>query len=150
MLWRSWHVTGCEVYNLGTGKGTSVLEMVAAFENASGKVCSLLIICATSQRNTWPDNFSFKFLATVIVLLKRPFMVDVLFVNVKEQSSVFCLQTWPRPFIFITINTADQEDFVRLRKFRWLWLDGDQVMQKLFMHLQKKQSMNWTGSEYTI
>lgn len=31
--------TGCEVYNLGTGKGTSVLEMVAAFEKASGKVC---------------------------------------------------------------------------------------------------------------
>ena len=30
---------GCEVYNLGTGKGTSVLEMVAAFEKASGKVC---------------------------------------------------------------------------------------------------------------
>lgn len=30
--------TGCEVYNLGTGKGTSVLEMVAAFEKASGKV----------------------------------------------------------------------------------------------------------------
>ncbi|RYR26059.1 hypothetical protein Ahy_B02g060212 isoform D [Arachis hypogaea] len=29
---------GCEVYNLGTGKGTSVLEMVKAFENASGKV----------------------------------------------------------------------------------------------------------------
>lgn len=29
---------GCEVYNLGTGKGTSVLEMVAAFERASGKV----------------------------------------------------------------------------------------------------------------
>lgn len=28
---------GCEVYNLGTGKGTSVLEMVAAFEKASGK-----------------------------------------------------------------------------------------------------------------
>lgn len=27
----------CEVYNLGTGKGTSVLEMVAAFEKASGK-----------------------------------------------------------------------------------------------------------------
>ena len=31
---------GCEVYNLGTGKGTSVLEMVAAFEKASGKVHS--------------------------------------------------------------------------------------------------------------
>ncbi|XP_050935048.1 UDP-glucose 4-epimerase 1-like isoform X2 [Cucumis melo] len=29
---------GCEVYNLGTGKGTSVLEMVATFEKASGKV----------------------------------------------------------------------------------------------------------------
>ncbi|CAA2956667.1 UDP-glucose 4-epimerase GEPI48 [Olea europaea subsp. europaea] len=29
---------GCEVYNLGTGKGMSVLEMVAAFEKASGKV----------------------------------------------------------------------------------------------------------------
>ncbi|CAN0840952.1 UDP-glucose 4-epimerase 5 [Linum grandiflorum] len=28
---------GCAVYNLGTGKGTSVLEMVAAFEKASGK-----------------------------------------------------------------------------------------------------------------
>ncbi|GLJ38952.1 hypothetical protein SUGI_0794090 [Cryptomeria japonica] len=28
---------GCEVYNLGTGQGTSVLEMVAAFEKASGK-----------------------------------------------------------------------------------------------------------------
>ncbi|KAI9082749.1 hypothetical protein K1719_035323 [Acacia pycnantha] len=28
---------GCTAYNLGTGKGTSVLEMVAAFEKASGK-----------------------------------------------------------------------------------------------------------------
>jgi len=28
---------GCEVYNLGTGKGTSVLEMVAAFEKVAGK-----------------------------------------------------------------------------------------------------------------
>ncbi|KAJ7528622.1 hypothetical protein O6H91_15G010900 [Diphasiastrum complanatum] len=28
---------GCAVYNLGTGKGVSVLEMIAAFENASGK-----------------------------------------------------------------------------------------------------------------
>ncbi|KAI7989341.1 hypothetical protein LOK49_LG13G01004 [Camellia lanceoleosa] len=32
---------GCEVYNLGTGKGTSVLEMVTAFENASGKIIPL-------------------------------------------------------------------------------------------------------------
>lgn len=31
-------ILGCEVYNLGTGRGTSVLEMVAAFEKASGKV----------------------------------------------------------------------------------------------------------------
>ncbi|XP_054825488.1 bifunctional UDP-glucose 4-epimerase and UDP-xylose 4-epimerase 1-like [Prosopis cineraria] len=28
---------GCQAYNLGTGRGTSVLEMVAAFEKASGK-----------------------------------------------------------------------------------------------------------------
>ncbi|GJT40353.1 UDP-glucose 4-epimerase GEPI48-like protein [Tanacetum coccineum] len=34
---------GCEVYNLGTGKGTSVLEMVAAFEKASGKKIPLVI-----------------------------------------------------------------------------------------------------------
>ncbi|KAJ0715700.1 putative UDP-glucose 4-epimerase [Helianthus annuus] len=32
---------GCEVYNLGTGKGTSVMEMVLAFEEASGKVLHL-------------------------------------------------------------------------------------------------------------
>ena len=32
---------GREVYNLGTGKGTSVLEMVAAFEKVSGKVAYL-------------------------------------------------------------------------------------------------------------
>lgn len=34
---------GCEVYNLGTGRGTSVLEMVAAFEKASGKKIPLRI-----------------------------------------------------------------------------------------------------------
>jgi UDP-glucose 4-epimerase len=28
---------GCEIYNLGTGYGVSVLEMIAAFEKASGK-----------------------------------------------------------------------------------------------------------------
>ncbi|KAJ4777064.1 UDP-glucose 4-epimerase [Rhynchospora pubera] len=28
---------GCVAYNLGTGRGTSVLEMVSAFEKASGK-----------------------------------------------------------------------------------------------------------------
>ncbi|XP_058778336.1 UDP-glucose 4-epimerase GEPI48-like [Vicia villosa] len=33
---------GCEVYNLGTGKGTSVLEMVRAFEQASGKKIPLV------------------------------------------------------------------------------------------------------------
>ncbi|KAM1025205.1 hypothetical protein ACFX13_039111 [Malus domestica] len=33
---------GCEVYNLGTGKGTSVLEMVAAFEKASRKKLPVL------------------------------------------------------------------------------------------------------------
>ncbi|XP_076900862.1 UDP-glucose 4-epimerase GEPI48-like [Bidens hawaiensis] len=35
--------TGCEAYNLGTGKGTSVLEMVAAFEKASGKKIPLVM-----------------------------------------------------------------------------------------------------------
>ncbi|XP_076890474.1 UDP-glucose 4-epimerase GEPI48-like [Bidens hawaiensis] len=34
---------GCEAYNLGTGKGTSVLEMVAAFEKVSGKKIPLVI-----------------------------------------------------------------------------------------------------------
>ncbi|KAJ1386087.1 UDP-glucose 4-epimerase [Sesbania bispinosa] len=34
---------GCEVYNLGTGKGTSVLEMVRAFEQASGKKIPLVM-----------------------------------------------------------------------------------------------------------
>ncbi|WOL17064.1 UDP-glucose 4-epimerase 1-like [Canna indica] len=34
---------GCEVYNLGTGKGTSVLEMVKAFEKASGKKIPLVM-----------------------------------------------------------------------------------------------------------
>ncbi|XP_047341107.1 UDP-glucose 4-epimerase GEPI48-like [Impatiens glandulifera] len=33
---------GCEVYNLGTGEGTSVLNMVAAFEKASGKKIPLV------------------------------------------------------------------------------------------------------------
>ena len=32
------YISGCTAYNLGTGRGTSVLEMVAAFEKASGKV----------------------------------------------------------------------------------------------------------------
>lgn len=36
---------GCVAYNLGTGRGTSVLEMVAAFEKASGKVCSVRGSC---------------------------------------------------------------------------------------------------------
>ncbi|XP_074571130.1 UDP-glucose 4-epimerase GEPI48-like [Curcuma longa] len=34
---------GCQVYNLGTGTGTSVLEMVAAFEKASGKKIPLVM-----------------------------------------------------------------------------------------------------------
>jgi hypothetical protein len=29
---------GCAIYNLGRGRGTSVLAIVAAFEKASGKV----------------------------------------------------------------------------------------------------------------
>jgi hypothetical protein len=34
-------LSGCEGYNLGTGRGTSVLEIVAAFEKASGKVLQI-------------------------------------------------------------------------------------------------------------
>ncbi|KAK4262903.1 hypothetical protein QN277_028396 [Acacia crassicarpa] len=34
---------GCEVYNLGTGKGTSVLQIVKAFEKASGKKIPLVM-----------------------------------------------------------------------------------------------------------
>ncbi|XP_074309174.1 UDP-glucose 4-epimerase 5-like [Silene latifolia] len=34
---------GCEVYNLGTGKGTTVLEMVTAFEKTSGKKIPLVM-----------------------------------------------------------------------------------------------------------
>ncbi|KAF8701839.1 hypothetical protein HU200_033162 [Digitaria exilis] len=33
---------GCEAYNLGTGRGTSVLEIVKAFEKASGKKIPLI------------------------------------------------------------------------------------------------------------
>ncbi|KAI0493203.1 hypothetical protein KFK09_027479 [Dendrobium nobile] len=39
---------GCEVYNLGTGKGTSVLEMVAAFEKAYGKKIPLIMAARRS------------------------------------------------------------------------------------------------------
>jgi len=35
-LERALSVKGCEIYNLGTGKGVSVLELVKAFEEASG------------------------------------------------------------------------------------------------------------------
>ncbi|MCO5567282.1 hypothetical protein L7F22_020972 [Adiantum nelumboides] len=37
-------VVGCAVYNLGTGQGTSVLEMVGAFERASGKKIPVKIV----------------------------------------------------------------------------------------------------------
>lgn len=36
-------ILGCTAYNLGTGQGTSVLEMVSSFEKASGKVRFSLI-----------------------------------------------------------------------------------------------------------
>ncbi|KAH9317091.1 hypothetical protein KI387_018860, partial [Taxus chinensis] len=39
---------GCAAYNLGTGRGTSVLELVAAFEKVSGKKIPLKI-CARRQ-----------------------------------------------------------------------------------------------------
>ena len=33
---RAYKVKGCEIYNLGTGRGVSVLELIAAFEKATG------------------------------------------------------------------------------------------------------------------
>ncbi|GAB4834374.1 hypothetical protein Ancab_032628 [Ancistrocladus abbreviatus] len=44
---------GCVAYNLGPGHDASVLEMVAAFEKASGKVGSLLFSTSIS-----PDGFA--------------------------------------------------------------------------------------------
>lgn len=38
MCWFFIVILGCTAYNLGSGQGTSVLEMVTAFEKASGKV----------------------------------------------------------------------------------------------------------------
>lgn len=43
MCWCVILILGCTAYNLGTGQGTSVLEMVSAFEKASGKVKLSLI-----------------------------------------------------------------------------------------------------------
>lgn len=47
---------GCEVYNLGTGKGTSVLEMVDAFEKASGKVWTAYYFPAVPNFNDDPNS----------------------------------------------------------------------------------------------
>ncbi|XP_024542354.1 UDP-glucose 4-epimerase GEPI48 isoform X1 [Selaginella moellendorffii] len=60
-LFKSGSTGACDVYNLGTGRGTSVLEMVAAFEKACGKVqliqlerCfSLFFSYQKMQRQTW-------------------------------------------------------------------------------------------------
>ncbi|GJX18214.1 bifunctional UDP-glucose 4-epimerase and UDP-xylose 4-epimerase 1-like protein [Tanacetum coccineum] len=40
---------GCFACNLGTGKGTSVLEMVTAFEKASGKEMLLKVYASTDK-----------------------------------------------------------------------------------------------------
>ncbi|RWW29344.1 hypothetical protein GW17_00006136 [Ensete ventricosum] len=48
----------CEVYNLGTGKGTSVLEMVAAFEKTSGKLDFHLWAIVIATRNRTPDEYT--------------------------------------------------------------------------------------------
>lgn len=42
-------LSGCVAYNLGTGCGTSVLEMVAAFEKASGKVNVVSFLLSPSR-----------------------------------------------------------------------------------------------------
>jgi len=55
---------GCEVYNLGTGKGTTVLEMVAAFEKVSGKVLTTQVFCSVVLEL----GFVFLFVDDIMVL----------------------------------------------------------------------------------
>ena len=48
--------TGTEYYNIGTGRGTSVFEMIQAFEKASGKIIPYVI--APRRPGDVPVNFS--------------------------------------------------------------------------------------------
>ena len=43
ITWMEANVGKCEVFNLGTGKGSSVLQMVKAMEKASGKKIKTII-----------------------------------------------------------------------------------------------------------
>lgn len=52
-------ILGCVAYNLGTGHGTSVLEMVSAFEKASGKV--VFFFYFSEKNKTTADFFIFFF-----------------------------------------------------------------------------------------
>lgn len=48
-------MSGCVAYNLGTGRGTTVLEMVSAFEKAYGKVDAIFFALDIS-----PVDFEWK------------------------------------------------------------------------------------------
>ncbi|KAK9698451.1 hypothetical protein RND81_08G105300 [Saponaria officinalis] len=62
---------GCEVYNLGTGKGTTVLEMVTAFEKVSGKEIPLVMagrrpgdaeaVYASTEKAEWELKWKAKY-----------------------------------------------------------------------------------------
>lgn len=60
---------GCEVYNLGTGKGTSVLEMVAAFEKTSGKVPAKILEMSELLLNGTLCSFQARFCSSSVHFL---------------------------------------------------------------------------------
>lgn len=47
---------GCEAFNLGTGRGYSVLEVVRAFEAASGKAIPYDILPRRAAKAMWPNS----------------------------------------------------------------------------------------------
>lgn len=59
---------GCTAYNLGTGKGTSVLEIVAAFEKAAGLVkffdLILEFLYDTAENSQYPQHYYFDWIVT--------------------------------------------------------------------------------------
>ena len=73
--------TGCEAFNLGTGKGTSVLELKNAFEKASGKTVPFKIVARR------PGD-----LATVYALPDKA--RDVLGWTAEYDVERMCVDTW--------------------------------------------------------
>ena len=73
--------TGCEAFNLGTGKGTSVLELKNAFEKASGKTVPFKIVARR------PGD-----LATVYALPTKA--KEVLGWSAEYDVERMCVDTW--------------------------------------------------------